>query len=74
MLEKLKSSNIYIYGASLVAQRIKLLPAMKGTQVRSLGWEDPLEKEYFFFLLEISIACMHAQSLSHVQLFATHGL
>ena len=25
--------------------RLKLLPAMRETQVRSLGWEDPLEKE-----------------------------
>ena len=31
--------------ASLVAQRMKRLPAMPGTRVRSLGWEDPLEKE-----------------------------
>ena len=31
--------------ASLVAQRIKGLPAMQETQVQSLGWEDPLEKE-----------------------------
>ena len=30
---------------SLVAQRVKLLPAMHETQVRSLGREDPLEKE-----------------------------
>ena len=28
-----------------MVQRIKRLPAMRGTQVRSLGWEDPLEKE-----------------------------
>ena len=33
------------YGASLVAQRLKHLPAMQETQVRSLGWEDTLEKE-----------------------------
>ena len=32
-------------GASLVAQRLKRLPAMQETWVRSLGWEDPLEKE-----------------------------
>ena len=32
-------------GASLVAQRIKRLPAMQETGVQSLGWEDPLEKE-----------------------------
>ena len=31
--------------ASLVVQRLKRLPAMQETQVRSLGWEDPLEKE-----------------------------
>ena len=30
---------------SLVAQTIKCLSAMQETQVRSLGWEDPLEKE-----------------------------
>ena len=32
-------------GASLVAQRVKHLPAVWETRVRSLGWEDPLEKE-----------------------------
>ena len=31
--------------ASLVAQRLKRLPAMRETWVRSLGREDPLEKE-----------------------------
>ena len=31
--------------ASLVAQTVKRLPVMRETQVRSLGWEDPLEKE-----------------------------
>ena len=30
--------------ASLVAQLVKNPPAMKETLVRSLGWEDPLEK------------------------------
>ena len=30
--------------ASLVAQMVKNLPAKFETQVRSLGWEDPLEK------------------------------
>ena len=29
---------------SLVAQLVKNLPAMQETWVRSLGWEDPLEK------------------------------
>ena len=30
--------------ASLVAQTVKNLPAMRETWVRSLGWEDPLEE------------------------------
>ena len=30
---------------NLVAQRLKRLPGMQETQVRSLGREDPLEKE-----------------------------
>ena len=34
-----------ILGASLVAQRLKRLPEMRETWVRSLVWEDPLEKE-----------------------------
>ena len=31
-------------GVSLGAQTVKNLPAMQDTQVRSLGWEDSLEK------------------------------
>ena len=33
------------FGASLVAQKLKHLPVMQETWVRSLGREDPLEKE-----------------------------
>ena len=36
--------NLYTW-ASLVAQLVKKPPAMQETWVRSLGWEDPLEKE-----------------------------
>ena len=32
------------YWASLVAQMVKNLPAMRETWVYSLGWEDPLEE------------------------------
>ena len=28
-----------------MAQKVKRLPAVRETWVRSLGWEDPLEKE-----------------------------
>ena len=44
--------------ASLVAQRLKRLSAMRETWVRSLGLGDPLEKEM-------------ATHSSRVQLFAT---
>ena len=48
--------NIYIHSqtlkictllswASLVAQMVKNLPAMRETWVQHPGWEDPLEKE-----------------------------
>ena len=33
------------YRASPVVQTVKNLPAMQESWVRSLGWEDPLEKE-----------------------------
>ena len=39
-LHKLKKPN-----ESLLAQSVKNLPAMQETQVQSLDWEDPLEKE-----------------------------
>ena len=35
---------VYQSKASLVAQLVKNPPAMRETWVRSLGWEDPLEK------------------------------
>ena len=35
----------YTHGDSLVAQTVKRLTAIGETQVRSLGREDPLEKE-----------------------------
>ena len=31
--------------SSLVAQLVENLPAVQETQVRFLGWEDPLEKK-----------------------------
>ena len=38
-------SHLWLVRASLVAQRLKHLPAMRETQLRSLDQEDPLEKE-----------------------------
>ena len=34
-----------MFQSSLVTQMVKNLPSMQETQVRSLGGEDPLEKE-----------------------------
>ena len=36
--------SLSISGAFLIAQLVKNLPAMRETWVRSLSWEDPLEK------------------------------
>ena len=38
-------ANPILHWASLMAQEVKSLPAMQETWVRSLGQEDPLEKE-----------------------------
>ena len=42
---KLNNRNYKIRWASLVAQMLQNLPATQETQLRSLGQEDPLEKE-----------------------------
>ena len=39
------STEVHVVKASLVDQMVKNLPAMRETQVQSLGWEDPLRKE-----------------------------
>ena len=42
---KLLKDTMFIVWASLVAQTVKRLPAMRETRVQFLGREDPLEKE-----------------------------
>ena len=37
--------KFFQYQASLVAKMVKNVPALKETQVQSMGWEDPMEKE-----------------------------
>ena len=41
----IKKQIRYFSYLTLVAQMVKHLPTMQETRVRSLGWEDPLEKE-----------------------------
>ena len=65
------------YWASLVAQLVKNLPAMQETWLRSLGWEDPLEKEKATPLqdsgLENSMDCIvHGVTKSWTQLSDLH--
>ena len=45
MTEQQRSGIIGNSDHTLVAQLVKSLPAVRETQVRSLGWEDALEKE-----------------------------
>ena len=68
------------YTSSLVAQTVKRLSTMWETQVRSLGWEDPLEKEMAVHSRTIAWKIPWAEdpcrlqsmkSLSRVRLFAT---
>ena len=40
-----KVCQCFLSGASLIAHLVNHLPAMQETRVRSLGQEDPLEKE-----------------------------
>ena len=51
--------------ASLVAQLIRNPPAVRETWVRSLGWEDPLEKgkdtQVQYSGLENSMDCVYSQ-------------
>ena len=46
LVARIRTSELVrvIARASLVAQMVKNLPAMQDARIRSLGWEDPLEK------------------------------
>ena len=50
---KIKRASAKVW-ASLVAQLVKIPPAMWETWVQSLGWEDPLEKGKASGILEYS--------------------
>ena len=41
----LQADSLPLYLVSLGVQLVKNLPVMRETWVRSLGWEEPLEKE-----------------------------
>ena len=54
-------------GASLVAQTVKCLPTMWETRVRSLGWEDPLEKEMATHSSTLAWKILQAEELGRLQ-------
>jgi len=64
--------------ASLVAQMVKNLPAMRATWVRSLGWEGPLEKgkaTYSSILTwRIPYTTVHGVAKTQTQLSDFHSL
>ena len=70
------SASIYTDRASLVAQLVKNPPAMRETWVRSLGWEDPLEKgkvtHSIIFSLENSMDCI-AHGVTKSQMLLSEG-
>ena len=43
-LKQHSSSSMQKMGASLIAQLVKNLPAMRETPIRFLGWKDPLKE------------------------------
>ena len=55
---------------SLVAQWVKRLPTMRETQVRSLGREDPLEKE----MATHSYSCLENPMDCSLPSFSVHGV
>ena len=76
-------TNIYtllcVKWASLVAQLVKNLPAMRETQVQSLGWEDPLEKgkathsSILAWTIPWTIQSMGSQRVGHDWATFTHS-
>ena len=56
---------------SLVAQMVKNLPAMQETWVRSLSWEDPVEKEMASHFSIVAWKILGPQEPGGLQFMAT---
>ena len=61
----------FFYGASLVAQILKNLPAMQETQIRCLGQEDPLKKE---MATQLQNSCLENSMDRGARWAAVHGV
>ena len=55
------------FGTSLVAQTVKRLSTMRETRVRSLGREDPLEKEMAIYSSSIAWKIPWTEELGRLQ-------
>ena len=71
LLKELKIKSSFLERDSLVAQTVKRLPAMQETWVRSLGQEDPLEKER---ATHFSIPAWKIPQAVHRFPLAVHGI
>ena len=64
-------SLVLSYAASLIAQLVKNPPAVRETWVRSLGWEDPLEKgkathsSILFWSIPWTVSSMGLERVGH---------
>ena len=67
--------HICIYGASLVAQMVKNLPATQETRVQSLGWEDALDMVQSLQFCACIIMCINIhRGYIYVYIMCTHSL
>ena len=59
---------------SLIAQLVKNLPVIQETPIRTLGWEDPLEKEKAIHSSILAWSIVHgvAKSWTPLSNFHTH--
>ena len=73
-------TRVSFISASLIAQLVKNPPAMQETQVRSLGWEDPLEKgkathaSLLAWRIPWTVQSMVSQSVGHDRATFSHAL
>ena len=56
----------------LVAQMVKRLSTMQETRVRSLGWEDPLEKEMAIHSSTIAWKILWTEEPGRLQSMGSH--
>ena len=74
MWQMYKCDGVIPFRASLVAQMVKRLPAVQETWVRSLGQEDPLEKEMAIHSSTIAWKSPWTEEPGRLQLMGSHRI